>query len=81
MPESLTSTPKDVTPFIQRWSQAGGTERQNCQIFLTELCELLDLPRPEPASPQTEDNAYVFERKVIFHHADGTDSRGFIDLY
>ena len=81
MPESPASTPKDVTPFIQRWSQAGGTERQNCQIFLTELCELLDLPRPEPASRQTEDNAYVFERKVIFHHADGTDSRGFIDLY
>ena len=81
MPESPASAPKDVTPFIQRWSQAGGTERQNCQIFLTELCELLDLPRPEPASRQTEDNAYVFERKVIFHHADGTDSRGFIDLY
>jgi hypothetical protein len=29
----------------------------------------------------TEENAYVFERKVTFRHADGTTTSGFIDLY
>ena len=29
----------------------------------------------------TEENAYVFERKVSFRHADGTTSNGYIDLY
>lgn len=71
----------NAAPFIQRWTETGGTERQNYQLFLTELCALLDLPQPEPASHRLEDNTYVFERKVIFHHADGTESRGFIDLY
>ena len=81
MSESPTAPAKDAAPFIQRWSQADGSERQNYQLFLTELCTLLDLPQPEPASQRLEDNTYVFERKVIFHHADGTESRGFIDLY
>lgn len=41
----------DVEAFIQRWSQArGGAERANYQMFLTELCEALELPRPAPAS-------------------------------
>ncbi len=79
--ESPATPAKDAAPFIQRWSETGGTERQNYQLFLTELCTLLDLPQPEPASQRLEDNTYVFERKVIFHHADGTESRGFIDLY
>lgn len=57
---------KDALPtFMTRWQQAGGTERANYQLFLTELCALLDLPLPEPAGDDTRDNAYVFERRVI----------------
>ncbi|MDY7091568.1 MAG: type IIL restriction-modification enzyme MmeI [Acidobacteriota bacterium] len=70
-----------VEQFIERWQQATGTERANYQLFLTELCELLELPRPEPSTDEREDNSYVFERRVNFAHADGTESRGFIDLY
>ena len=74
--------PANTTPeFIQRWQQATGNERANYQLFLSELCEVLNLPRPDPSSEDTRDNAYVFERKVTFRHADGTESRGFIDLY
>ncbi len=67
--------------FIERWQAANGSERANYQLFLTELCELLGLPRPEPAADDTRDNAYVFERRVDIHNADGRVNRGFIDLY
>lgn len=60
-----------VQAFIDRWESATGTERANYQLFLTELCELLELPRPEPATGETEDNTYVLERRVTFAHADG----------
>lgn len=70
-----------IDAFITRWSAAGGSERANYQLFLTELTELLGLPRPDPAGADTADNAYVFERRVIFAHGDGSNSNGFIDLY
>lgn len=67
--------------FIARWQKSGGTERANYQLFLTELCELLDLPKPDPAGDDTRDNAYVFERHVTIQNPDGTRRSGFIDLY
>ncbi len=33
-----------IEAFIARWSQASGSERANCQLFVTELCAVLDLP-------------------------------------
>ncbi len=39
-----------VGDFIARWRDTGGSERANHQLFLTELCQLLGLPRPDPAS-------------------------------
>ena len=71
----------EIQEFVERWQQATGRERANYQLFLTELCDALDLPHPEPASHRLEENAYVFERKVTFRHADGSESPGFIDLY
>lgn len=67
--------------FIARWQHAGGSERANYQLFLTELCELLGLPRPDPAGDDTRDNAYVFERRVVMRQPDGSANNGFIDLY
>lgn len=67
--------------FIARWSAASGSERANYQLFVTELCELLDLPKPEPAKDDVGENAYGFERRVVFHHGDGGSSSGFIDCY
>ena len=49
-----------VTAFTARWQASGAAERANYQRFLSELCEVLDLPRPEPTKPKVEDNAYVF---------------------
>lgn len=67
--------------FLSRWGKAGGTERANYQLFLTELCSLLGLPLPEPAGDDTRDNAYVFERRVVINQPDGSSNNGFIDLY
>jgi hypothetical protein len=77
MPTSADS----IEAFIQRWRQAGGSERANYQLFVTGLCDLLGLPHPEPAREDTRDNAYVFERRVTFAHGDGSVSAGFIDCY
>lgn len=70
-----------IETFLHRWSKAGGTERANYQLFLTELCSLLRLPLPEPAGNDTKDNAYVFERRVVIAQPDGSRNNGFIDLY
>ncbi|MGD9871876.1 MAG: class I SAM-dependent DNA methyltransferase [Thauera sp.] len=73
--------PAALDTFIARWQRAGGSERANYQLFLTELCELLGLPRPDPAGDDTRDNAYVFERRVVMRQPDGSANNGFIDLY
>ncbi len=70
-----------IVAFIARWRDASGSERANYQLFLTELTEALDLPRPQPATGQARDDAYVFERRVDIAHADGSVTHGFIDLY
>ena len=72
---------KDIVSFISRWQAASGTERANYQLFLTELTTLLGLPPPDPASEDTRDNSYVFERRVDIRNPDGSENRGYIDLY
>ena len=79
MTDPATTPP--TAAFIARWSAASGSERANYQLFVTELCELLGTPKPDPARDDTRDNAYVFERRVQFAHGDGTRSNGFIDCY
>ncbi|MCQ9373286.1 hypothetical protein NMQ14_03375 [Methyloversatilis sp. XJ19-13] len=73
--------PAAVSAFIARWRDADGTELANAQTFTRELCELLALPLPEPSRADTQDNAYVFERRVMFSHGDGSTSEGRIDCY
>ena len=71
-----------VATFISRWSRAEAAERANYVLFLSELCDLLGVGRPDPAGPATESNAYVFERAVTFHHRGSTKTTtGRIDLY
>lgn len=72
----------DIDAFIERWRHArGGAERANYQMFLTELCAALDLPRPDPASDDTRTNDYVFERGVKRRESEGAASTLRIDLY
>ena len=69
------------TDFIARWQHASGSELANAQSFVRELAELLGEPPPNPAREDTRDNDYVFERRVIFRHGDGSSSEGRIDCY
>ena len=50
-------------------------------MFLNELCDVLDVPRPDPAGPDDEKNAYVFERTAPFPNPDGSTTVKRIDLY
>lgn len=84
MPHEITEESMQsgaIEEFIGRWENVSGTEKANYQLFLTELCTLLALPQPDPASNDNEQNAYVFERRVDISKADGSVNRGFIDLY
>ncbi|MGE5501625.1 MAG: type IIL restriction-modification enzyme MmeI, partial [Ignavibacteriales bacterium] len=72
----------DIDAFIERWRHArGGAERANYQMFLSELCEALNLPRPDPASNDTRTNDYVFERGVKRRESEGSGATMRIDLY
>ena len=72
----------DVDAFIERWSSGeGGQERANYALFLTELCGVLGVSRPDQASHDASANAYTFERAVTFRGPDGSKSPGRIDLY
>lgn len=55
------AVPGDFEKFIGRWRNADGSEKANYQLFLTELCETLDLPKPAPAAADTETIGYTGE--------------------
>ncbi|OGR32320.1 MAG: DNA methyltransferase [Desulfuromonadales bacterium GWC2_61_20] len=80
-PQLPTSPDQTVTDFLRRWEASGAAERANYQLFLSELCDLLGVQRPNPTGPFDRDNAYVFERSVAFAYGDGSSSVGRIDLY
>jgi hypothetical protein len=40
----------DVQHFIARWRASAAAERANCQLFLSELCDVLNTPRPDPTT-------------------------------
>ncbi|MBP0617677.1 class I SAM-dependent DNA methyltransferase [Jiella mangrovi] len=72
----------DIEAFIERWTaREGGAERANYQMFLTELCDVLEVPRPEPAGAERGFNDYVFERAVRPRESEETAAPKRIDLY
>jgi hypothetical protein len=70
-----------VDAFVARWQGSAASERSNYQLFLVDLCEVLGVERPEPATGQSDRDEYVFDRPVHFRNPDGSTSPGFIDLY
>ena len=40
--------------FIRRWEKSGGAERANYQLFLAELCDVLEVERPDPTVDDEE---------------------------
>ncbi len=72
-----------MTPdeFVDRWKDSGGAELANSQSFLKELCDLLEVPQPDPTKPDAASNWYVFEKAIEFNNGDGTISKGRVDLF
>lgn len=80
----MTEPTLSITDFITRWQQSSASERANCQSFLNELCEVLGVPKPQPAQNNSEADAYVYERAVTFHHTERQQTittTGWIDFY
>ncbi|CAM3813229.1 Class I SAM-dependent DNA methyltransferase [Deinococcus saxicola] len=73
----MAPTPEE---FIARWSPSGGSERANYALFLSELCDVLGVKRPE-VSTTAGSGGYVFEREVREVFTDGTSTPRFLDLY
>lgn len=76
------TVPDRVGAFIARWSnQSGGAERANYQMFLRELCDVIDVLPPKPANKDDEFQDYRFERPVQRRDSEDFNSTLRIDLY
>lgn len=51
--------------FLDRWAASGASERANKDLFLAELCDVLGVPRPDPATGDPDRDLYVFERDSV----------------
>ena len=69
----------DVEDFVGRWQNSQASERANGQPFVIELCALLGVKPPAPATGDAQADPYRFERPIDF--SDGTKGTGFADLY
>lgn len=68
--------------FISRWTKGeGGAERANYSMFLSELCDVLDVARPDPATGGAKLGEYQFEGPVRSRESEGVKSTKRIDLY
>ncbi len=75
----LSSSPQEE--FIQRWQKSSASERANYALFLSELCDYLELPRPEPSQADESLNIYVIDKAVHYKEFDGSTTTNYIDLY
>ncbi|HEY1902577.1 MAG TPA: DNA methyltransferase [Terracidiphilus sp.] len=73
--------PLNAGRFIARWEQSSAAERANYALFLSELCDYLDLPRPDPSQADENANSYVIDKAVYFQNLDGSSTTNYIDLY
>ncbi len=67
--------------FITRWKRSSASERANYALFLSELCDLIEVPRPEPSTSDEEANTYVIDKAIVYKELDGSSTTNFIDLY
>ena len=67
--------------FIPRWQKSSASERANYALFLSELCDYLDLPRPDPSQAEESLNTYVIDKAVYLQNLDGSTTPNYIDLY
>jgi hypothetical protein len=54
------------TEWIAKWQKSGGAERANYQLFLTELCDVLGVPHPDPTVAEEPENAFHHLDKIFY---------------
>lgn len=67
--------------FVEKWRNSASSERANKDSFLRDLCDLLGVAHPDPATGDAERDRYVFERDAVLVHGGDRHSIGKIDLY
>ncbi|MEO8615816.1 MAG: hypothetical protein ABI600_11805 [Luteolibacter sp.] len=50
-------------------------------MFLSELCGIIGVPRPDPTSPDPTKTLHVFDRAITRVNPDGSSVTSYIDLY
>ena len=75
------SSSSSVETFISRWQNSGAAERSNYALFLSELCDLLEVERPQPSSEHNNQNDYVIDRAFTRKDKDDNNSTVYLDLY
>ena len=73
--------PQNAESFIARWQQSSAAERANYALFLSEFCDYLEIPRPEPTQAEESANSYVIDKAVYLQNLDGSTTPNYIDLY
>ncbi|WP_028456211.1 class I SAM-dependent DNA methyltransferase [Chitinilyticum litopenaei] len=83
MTTSLAPLAPLMTPevFIDRWDGVAGSERANYQLFFDDLCDLLGVPKRQPAHDDDTLNAYVAERYIKSLDGLSAGTSRFIDVY
>lgn len=71
----------DISTFIAAWRESAASERANKDSFLRDLCDVLAVAHPEPATGDPDRDRYVFERDAVLIHGGERHSIGRIDLY
>jgi hypothetical protein len=80
VPDDRGAGPGDpIGAFIARWDGTEQAERANYARFLDDLCDVLGVPRPDPAAGPLGD--YRYERSVTHREAEGASTTRRIDLY
>lgn len=71
----------DVAAFVAKWSASNASELPNKDLFLTELCDVLGVPRPDPATNDPERDLYIFEKPIPIAKEGGKVTKKRADLY
>lgn len=70
-----------VAAFVEKWSASSASERANKDLFLSELCDVLGVPRPDAATGDITRDLYVFEKPVPMRQEGGKTTIKRVDLY
>lgn len=70
----------DIKTFVEKWEPSAAAEHSNSQSFLNDLCDVLGVQRPKPATGDPAKDSYVFEKPVLLTNEENA-SVGHVDLF